>query len=106
MSETTHTGPAAAKLVSAVQEDLGEIADLLGRALEKIRAVELAGKGVNGLPATLKAKGNEVEQTIKVLTEEHARIAKKMLHDPKRAVEIHEHVDSALAANVAAARSA
>jgi hypothetical protein len=101
----THTGPAAQKLVDAVQEDLGEIVDLLDRALVKIRAVEVAGKGVNGLAATMKAKGGEIGLTIDVLKGEAESVAKKMLHDPRKTPAIVQMVDESKVADVIAAKS-
>jgi hypothetical protein len=80
------TGPAVQKVVDAVQEDIGEVVDLLSRGLAKMRDLESHARGINGLASTLKGKGNEVEQVIAVLGEESERVAAKMLSEPRPAI--------------------
>ena len=92
------TGPAVQKVVDAVQEDIGEVVDLLTRGLEKMRDLEGHARGINGLASTLKGKGNEVEQVIAVLREESERVAAKMLAEPR--AQIRESVDEVKLAEV------
>lgn len=99
-----HTGPAAAKLVEAVREDIGEVVDLLERALRKMREIEDEGRGVNGLATTMRTKGNEIEATIGVLNEESEGVAKKMLREPREPIT--QTVDEAQAERVRKARTA
>lgn len=78
MSET-RTGPLEGKLVEGIQADIGDAVEQLQAGLSKLRALESHTKGVNGLSATLKAKGNEIAQIIDVLEGEQESVAKKML---------------------------
>lgn len=78
MSET-RTGPLVGKLVEGIQADIADAVEQLDGGLRKIRALEAHTKGVNGLSATLKAKGNEIAQIIEVLTGESDGVAKKMI---------------------------
>lgn len=98
-----HTGPAAQKLVEAVQEDIAEVVDLLGRALKKMREIEEEGRGVNGLATTMKARGNLIDETINVLNGESDGVQKKMAGASR--VEVVSHVDEAQAERVRAAKA-
>jgi hypothetical protein len=82
----TRTRTAAATLVAAVQADIGEIVDALTVALEKARALQEAGAGVNGLETTCRAQSAAIKAVIDVYTEESADIAKKMLREPREPV--------------------
>lgn len=75
----TRTGPLVGKLVEGIQADISDAIEQLEGGLAKIRALEAHTKGVNGLSATLKAKGNEIAQTIDVLRGEAEGVARKML---------------------------
>lgn len=99
----SRTASAVAKVVSAVQEDIGEVIDLLTRGLEKMRDLEGHAKGINGLAGLLKAKAAEVELVISVLTEESESVAKKMLTEPRK--EITQRVDEAQADAVRSAKA-
>lgn len=94
MSETTRTGPLVGKLVEGIQADISDAIEQLQGGLSKIRALESHTKGVNGLSATLKAKGNEVAQIIDVLEGECEGVAKKMLASaPKEPITEHLNAD-------------
>lgn len=75
----TRTGALVSKLVEGIQADIGDAVEQLQAGLSKLRALESHTKGVNGLSATLKAKGNEIAQIIDVLEGESDGVAKKML---------------------------
>ncbi|MEQ1573080.1 MAG: hypothetical protein ABL993_02430 [Vicinamibacterales bacterium] len=98
------TGTAVQKVVDAVQEDIGEIVDLLTRGLAKMRDLEGHARGINGLASILKGKSAEVELIVSVLKEESERVASKMLAEPRAA--IREAVDEEKAAEVRKARRA
>lgn len=105
MSDSTRTGPLVGKLVEGIQADLADAVEQLQGGLAKMRALEGHTKGVNGLSATLKARGNEVAQIIDVLSGESESVARKMLgtgtKDP-----ITERLNIEHATAVVAARSA
>lgn len=102
MAGDNRTGTAVQKVVDAVQEDVGEIVDLLSRGLGKMRDLEGHARGINGLASILKSKSAEVELIVSVLKEESERVASKMLAEPRV---IRESVDEEKAAEVRAARA-
>lgn len=102
MSET-RTGPLVAKLVSAVQEDVGEVVTHLDRARQSMAQLEGQARGINGLSAFLKAQGLALDKMMADLRDEADGVEKKMLGAK---VEITHHVDPAHAAKVKAAREA
>lgn len=99
-----HTGPAAQKLVEAVQEDISEVVDLLERALRKIREVEDEGRGVNGLATTMKGQGNAIQEAMRVIIAEAESVAKKMLR-PAPPDPIVQTIDETKLADVRKARA-
>ena len=82
MSAETRTGPIVVKLVAGLQEDLEEIAESLRKGRDLARGLESVARGVNGLSAFLKAKGNELDNILTGLEEESANVAKKMVGTP------------------------
>jgi hypothetical protein len=99
----TRTRTAAATLVAAVQADIAEIVDALTVALEKARALQEAGAGVNGLETTCRAQSAAIKAVIDVYTEESADIAKKMLREPREPVS--QWVDDAKVAEIRRVRA-
>ena len=68
-----------AKLVAGLQEDLQEIVESLRRGRDLARALEVDAKGVNGLSAFLKSKGNELDNIVSGLEDEAKAVERKML---------------------------
>lgn len=98
----TRTGATVKKLVADVQEDLGDITDLLGTACDKMRQLETETRGINGTASMLKAKRNALEKMIADLKEESTAVAEKMLGQKRP--EIRSNVDAEQAAKVKEAR--
>lgn len=98
----TRTGPLVAKLVEGIQGDIADAIEGLASGLAKMRALEGHARGVNGLAATLKAKGAEVQLIINVLQSESESVAKKMLGAAREPIT--ERVDTPLVIRVKDAR--
>ena len=73
------SAPLMARAVEVLADDFHHAADLLDEALAVIRELEPVARGINGISATLRAKGNEVETLIKVLRDEAHGLPRKML---------------------------
>ena len=98
----TRTGPLVGKLVTAVQEDVAEIAGHLEKAREHMGQLEGQTKGINGLSAFLRSQGLALDKMVTDFREEAAGVEKKMLGSP---IEITHNVDETHAARVKAAKA-
>lgn len=67
-----------ARAVEALQDDLNHAADLLEDGLEVLRDLEPVVRGLNGISAIVRAKGNETENLVRVLREEATSLPKKL----------------------------
>lgn len=97
----TRTGPLVHKLVDALKDDISEVVGYLQKGREQMRLLEGETKGVNGMSAFLKSKGNELDKMIGDLTEEAEGAEKKMLGSP---IVITTNVDKAHVERIAKAK--
>jgi len=98
----TRTGPLVQKLVDALQEDIAEVVGFLQKGRDQIRLLEGETRGVNGMSAFLKSKGNELDKMISDLREEAGGAEKKMLGSP---LVITTNVDKAHVERIAKAKA-
>ena len=99
----TRTGPLVQKLADGLRDDMAEAVGHFQRGLDMVRSLEAETKGVNGLSSFLKSQANVIAKVISDLDEEAQGVEKKLTGTTRP--EIKTTVDSAKAADVAAARA-